>query len=166
MQVIISGGSNISPIENIPKALSLLREMVEIKKVSSYYITDPIGNDDEISEQDQYVNFAVLIHTDISAKELKYNVLRVIERKLGRKRCENKFASREIDLDIVFFGNLIIKQNDIQIPDDAFLKYAHVYFPVVEICPNFIHPVLHKSLQSCEQFSQNSFSKIELDTDI
>ncbi|MEN8116972.1 MAG: 2-amino-4-hydroxy-6-hydroxymethyldihydropteridine diphosphokinase [Bacteroidota bacterium] len=103
---IIGIGSNIEANKNIPKILEILKNKVEVIKVSSLIKTKPIG----IKNQPDYTNGAVKIKTDLSRNELN-GLLKNIEDQLGRNRTAPKFGPRCIDLDIVVWNGEIVDKD-------------------------------------------------------
>lgn len=101
--VIIGIGSNIDAESNISKMLEILREHVEIVKVSEMIKTKPIG----IENQPDYTNGAVKISTELNKEDLTV-LLKAIENELGRDRTVPKFGPRTIDLDIVVWNGEIV----------------------------------------------------------
>lgn len=105
-EVIIGIGSNIDADKNISGMLEILREKVEVVKVSPMIRTKPIG----IENQPDYTNGAVKIKTEHEQKSLN-KLLKQIEDQLGRDRTGPKFGPRTIDLDIVTWNGEIIDQD-------------------------------------------------------
>lgn len=105
-EVIIGIGSNIDADKNISGMLKILREKVEVVKVSPMIRTKPIG----IENQPDYTNGAVKIKTEHEQKSLN-KLLKQIEDQLGRDRTGPKFGPRTIDLDIVTWNGEIIDQD-------------------------------------------------------
>lgn len=105
-EVIIGIGSNIDADKNISGMLEILREKVEVVKVSPMIRTKPIG----IENQPYYTNGAVKIKTEHEQKSLN-KLLKQIEDQLGRDRSGPKFGPRTIDLDIVTWNGEIIDQD-------------------------------------------------------
>ena len=103
---IVGIGSNIKAKTNIPKMLKILKEKVEILKVSAFKQTKPIG----IENQPDFTNGAVKVKTKLNKADFK-NLLKEIEEKMGRDRTKLKFASRCIDLDIVVWNGEIIDED-------------------------------------------------------
>ena len=101
--VIIGIGSNIDAESNISKMLKILKEHVEIVKVSEMIRTKPIG----IENQPDYTNGAVKISTELNKEDLTV-LLKAIEDKMGRDRTVPKFGPRTIDLDIVVWNGEIV----------------------------------------------------------
>jgi 2-amino-4-hydroxy-6-hydroxymethyldihydropteridine diphosphokinase len=102
-ECIIGIGSNINPENNIKDSLMILEREVEVKGVSSWVKTTPIG----ITDQDDFVNSAVKIRTTMTKEELVH-YLKKLEDRLGRDRTLPKFGPRVIDLDIIVWNNEIV----------------------------------------------------------
>ena len=140
-QVVIALGSNIEKERNLPLAIELLREMGNVTAVSPIYETEPVG----LLNQPNFWNAAVLIQTDLTASEIKLQIINVVEARLGRVRQPDKNAPRTIDADIVLFNDLVFAYDGGDgclrlIPDPDLLKFAHVAVPVADLLPNFPHP--------------------------
>ena len=106
-EVYLSFGSNVGDrAANIETALKLLHDSgVKTKKLSSLYETEPWGN----SNQPGFLNCAGIFDTNYSARKLMNEILG-IEKQMGRQRTE-KWQPRNIDIDILFFGNEIVNEN-------------------------------------------------------
>lgn len=133
-RVYIGLGSNINPEQNIPLALVLLSQQVQIISVSQVWETQPVG-----SGGANFLNAAVLVTTQLPLQLLKNVVLRPIESRLGRKRTFNKNAPRQIDLDILIYDERVV---DTKIWARAFLAV-----PLAELVPKLLHPDTHETLQ-------------------
>jgi 2-amino-4-hydroxy-6-hydroxymethyldihydropteridine diphosphokinase len=121
--------------ENIALAAgSLLRS-------SSIYETAPWGK----SDQADFFNQALELETPLDAPALM-NVLLAIEEKMGRQRRE-KFGSRIIDIDILFFNDAIIREPGLIIPHPEIPNRRFVLAPMNEIAPSYQHPVLGRSVR-------------------
>ena len=102
MKAVIALGSNLGdPKENLDLALALLREATDVKSISSYYITKPVGYED----QPDFVNAVCIIETELPAKDL-LNMLHGIEKAMGRERTI-KWGPRTLDLDIIQYGSML-----------------------------------------------------------
>lgn len=132
-QAWLSLGSNIEAESCLPKAVQLLREVGKIVSVSSVWESESVG-----FEGPNFLNACVLFLTHLQPVELKEQVIRPIEAKLGRIRSAEKNAPRTIDIDIVLF--------DEQPLNTDFWDYAFVTVPLAELTPDFQHPVRHKNL--------------------
>jgi len=141
--VLLAFGSNLGDrVKNIEHALGLLNETdtVELVKTSSYYKTEPMG---EFSQPD-FINSAALIFTTLNAKAL-LKLLKNIELLVGR-RPRARWREREIDIDILLFDDVVMDDEELQIPHRQMHKRNFVLTPAVEIAPDFLHPVLNKSI--------------------
>lgn len=132
-QAYINLGSNISPRENLARAIALLREAANVGTISSIWETPPAGG-----EGPNFLNVVVLVYTQMSADELKYRILRPIEAQLGRVRTGNPYEPRSIDLDILIYDDKVI--------DDELWRHAHHAVPLAELIPEFIHPISGETL--------------------
>jgi 2-amino-4-hydroxy-6-hydroxymethyldihydropteridine diphosphokinase len=117
-------GSNIQPEKNLTLGLNLLRNMVTISRLSSVWETPSVG-----SSGPDFLNLAMLITTPLNASEFRTQILRPLEKKLGRVRSANKNAPRTFDADIILFDDLLLDRN--------LWSYAHRAVPVAEILPNY-----------------------------
>ncbi len=139
-------GSNIGKREIY---LSLAAELIEnnIGKIiskSSVYSTSAWGNEN----QNDFLNMAVCVETSRvlgTAEELLQTILE-IEKQIGRER-NKKWEARIIDIDILFFNQLIFKSANLQIPHPHLHERRFVLVPLAEIASELIHPVLNKSVQ-------------------
>jgi len=139
--VFLSLGSNIGNKEDhINKALTFISELYEVKKISHLYLTEPVGN----IKQDWFLNCAVEIKTDIDPKKLLSSI-KTIEKKLGRKKTV-KNGPRIIDIDILFYGDHVIKTKNLVIPHPLMQERLFVLRPMMDINLDFVHPVLKKSI--------------------
>ena len=129
-------GSNIDPEDNIPAALRLLEQSVRVVAVSTFYRTEPLGP----PGSPPFINGVVKIETDIPPRKLKFDILRKIEDALGRRRTEDKYSPRPIDLDIMVYGDLKIHEPDLRLPDPDILTRAFVAHPLFELDPEMILP--------------------------
>ncbi len=120
----------------IKKALVLINALPETKitKLSSLYETAPVG----YTEQGSFFNGACELETTLPPLELLKDLL-TIEDSLGRVRTV-RWGPRTIDLDILFYNNLILHQHNLIIPHPAIAERGFVLYPLAEIAPHFIHP--------------------------
>lgn len=133
MKAVIALGSNIgNPKENLDLALSLLREATEVKAVSSYYTTKPVGYED----QPDFVNAVCIIETELPALEL-LNMMHGIEKSMGRERTI-KWGPRTIDLDIIQYGSMLSNAEELTLPHPRAHERMFVLEPWAEIEPDAI----------------------------
>jgi 2-amino-4-hydroxy-6-hydroxymethyldihydropteridine diphosphokinase len=134
-------GDKIGYIQQAHKMLNFT-DKIEVKNCSSFYETEPYGN----KNQDWFVNVALEIKTSLSAEDLLHECLR-IESQLGRQRdAVSKWLPRTIDIDIIFYSNSIITNKDLQIPHPEVHNRAFVLVPMLELNPDFVHPIIGKTI--------------------
>jgi 2-amino-4-hydroxy-6-hydroxymethyldihydropteridine diphosphokinase len=150
-RAFIALGSNINPEYNMREAVRRLASRCRLLAVSPVYETAPVGKTD----QPNFLNAAALIETDLTAAELKTQVLQVIERELGRgaagARTEDKNAPRTIDLDIALFGEQVLDVGPRHIPDPDISKYPHIAVPLADLAPRQLHPETGRTLLEIAQ---------------
>ncbi|MEA3349051.1 MAG: 2-amino-4-hydroxy-6-hydroxymethyldihydropteridine diphosphokinase [Chloroflexota bacterium] len=127
-------GSNLSPGENLPKSVSMLRRYVDIKLLSMVWESPDVGG-----KRANYLNAAILIETNLFASNFKKQVLRSIEAALGRLRTDKKGCPCAIDLDILIFDGIIINCN--------LWRFAFLAVPIAEIYPNIENPLTNETLK-------------------
>ena len=133
MKAVIALGSNLgNPKENLDLALTLLREATDVKQVSSYYITKPVGYED----QPDFVNAVCIIETELPAMEL-LNMLHGIEKAMGRERTI-KWGPRTLDLDIIQYGAMLSSAEELTLPHPRAHERKFVLEPWHEIEPDAI----------------------------
>lgn len=134
-RVILSLGSNIGDrVLNCRSALEEISGFAEIRRVSSVYETEPVGHEN----QPDFINCAAQIDTALSPHDL-LSRLREVEKVLGRVRDE-RWRPRTIDIDIIFYDDLILDTEELTIPHVSAHARRFVLEPVCEIDPMFVHP--------------------------
>jgi 2-amino-4-hydroxy-6-hydroxymethyldihydropteridine diphosphokinase len=149
MRVFILLGSNEgNRVFFLKEAIRKLENLGKILKISSIYETKPWGN----LEQANFLNCVLEMQTTLSAENLLTEILS-IEKSLGRER-KTKWQARTIDIDILYFGNLIIQSENLQIPHPFLHQRRFTLIPLVEIASDFLHPIFQKTnqelLNKCE----------------
>jgi len=153
-RVYLGLGSNLGDREgNIKKSILLLSEHCKIIKCSSLYETEPIG----YKEQGWFLNGVLSIETSHQPMEF-LKILHNIENNLGRiRRIKN--GPRVIDLDLLFYGDEVICQENLIVPHPELHKRSFVLTPLAEIAPHLIHPIFKKSIReladSCKEITKN-----------
>jgi len=146
MAVVYLGiGTNLpSRKKNIAAALRLLkRRKIRINQVSSFFKTKP----EEGVKGSYFLNGVAEIETELKPKTLLM-VLKEIEGNLGRERNHKREEPRTIDLDIIFYGSLILDEPGFIIPHPRFRKRRFVLEPLNEIAPSFKDPVTGKKIKT------------------
>lgn len=139
----IGMGSNIGDREsNLDTALEMLRmqEGIEVTAVSSYLNTAPVG----YTEQPDFLNAVAELRTSLTPAQL-LEVCRRVEQELKRVRII-RWGPRTIDLDILLYGNMVINEEDLIIPHPRMQEREFVLYPLNEIAPQAIHPVMKKTV--------------------
>lgn len=135
-------GSNLgNKLKNIETAINKLKnsEGVKLKKVSTIIETEAYGR-----KMDNFLNCVVEIETFLNPFQL-LRLTSSIEVELKRTR-EIKWGPRTIDLDILFFDDLVLTTTELTIPHYDIKNRDFVLKPMAELCPNLIHPVINKSM--------------------
>jgi 2-amino-4-hydroxy-6-hydroxymethyldihydropteridine diphosphokinase len=112
-----------------------------IRQASSLYETAPWGK----SDQSWFLNQALQLATEAEPSAL-LKILLQIEEKMGRRRLE-KYGSRRIDIDILFFNDAILRRPELIIPHPEIANRRFVLEPLDEIAPEYCHPVLRLSVR-------------------
>ena len=136
----LSLGSNLDPETHLRRAIAELRARFGAVVVSPVYRTAAIGFDGP-----DFLNAAASIDSDLDVLALDA-WLHALEAAHGRRRDGPRFSSRTLDIDIVFFDDLVMTgPGHLQIPRPE-LKYAFVLKPLVDIAPDFRDPLSGKTL--------------------
>ncbi len=140
-RVFLCLGSNLGDRKgNLDDALRLISDFADIRNVSSVYETAPVG----YLDQPDFLNVVCEISTDLKPQELLERT-QGIERELGRRKTV-RFGPRNIDVDIILYGNEIINSDKLTIPHARMTDRAFVMVPLCEIAPDVVHPVRHMTI--------------------
>jgi 2-amino-4-hydroxy-6-hydroxymethyldihydropteridine diphosphokinase len=142
-EVYVSIGSNIDRERNIRTAVKALQQHFDPVTLSSVYETQAQG-----FAGDPFYNLVAGFDTELGVEQIN-KLLHDIENQQGRRRGEQKFSPRTLDLDLLLYGDAIVAENNI--PRDEITRYAFVLLPLVEIAPDTPHPRLHKSMRDLWQ---------------
>lgn len=143
--VYLSIGSNMGDKEQyLNHAVEMLMEQEDIivKKVSDFIVTKPYG----YTNQDDFLNGCLYLRTLKQPYEL-LDYLHEVEKCAGRER-KIHWGPRTLDLDILFYDKLILEDDELIIPHKEIEKREFVLKPLVQIAPNFRHPVSGNSVQT------------------
>jgi 2-amino-4-hydroxy-6-hydroxymethyldihydropteridine diphosphokinase len=139
----LSAGSNLGDRRgNLEFALTCLERENAVKKISSYFETEPVG----YLNQPWFLNIAIEIEASRAPLEL-LDLCQSIEKSCGRVRTFPN-APRALDLDILLFDDEIICDGRLVIPHPRLQERRFVLEPLAQIAPDLIHPVLKKSIRS------------------
>ena len=141
-RVYLSLGSNLGDrVANLRTAIERLGTLGKVLAVSSFYETEPV----EFAAQPWFLNCAVELDTAKMPKQLMAGILD-IEREMGRRRVQKK-GPRTVDIDILLFGNSVIKMQGLTIPHPALHERRFVLEPLAEIAPEARHPVFKRTVR-------------------
>ncbi|WNH48176.1 2-amino-4-hydroxy-6-hydroxymethyldihydropteridine diphosphokinase [Stenotrophomonas aracearum] len=133
--VLLSLGSNLQPQQHLHAAVAVLRQRFGDIRVSPAYRTAAVGFDGPA-----FLNNAVALETDMPLEALD-TWLHAVEDAHGRDRSGPRFSDRTLDIDVVFYGDLIVEgPGHLRIPRPE-LKHAFVLKPLADIAPDFVDPV-------------------------
>ncbi len=140
--VFLALGSNLGDRKaNLEKALQLLGERLALERLSSLYESEPMG----LKGQPLFLNAVCSVKTDVGPFQL-LSLLKGVEVALGRAPSFPD-APRLIDVDILFYGNLVIETDRLVIPHPRLEERAFVLIPLAEIAPDLIHPGSGRSIK-------------------
>ena len=134
-RVYVSLGSNIEPRQHIRAGLAEMKQHYGTLTLSAIYESEAVG-----FEGDNFYNLVAGFDTPLDVYSVA-NILRLIEKNNGRIRTAKRFSARTLDLDILLYDDLILKNEQVNIPRDEILRYAFVLLPLAEIAQETQHPV-------------------------
>lgn len=140
VDVYVSAGSNVAPVENLRLACRELRRRFGPLSMSGVYRNPPVG-----FEGDDFLNLVLCFRT----AEPPAAVVAELERLhllAGRVRGLERFAPRTLDLDLLLYGDAIITEHAIRVPREDILKYGFVLGPLAELAPELRHPVTGQTM--------------------
>lgn len=133
-------GSNLGDRQaNLDRALEFLGQRMRIKKISSIYDSEPVGN----IEQPRFLNLVCEVVTNLPPMAL-LALGKGIENKLGRWGGPSG-APRTIDIDILLYGDEVVETPELTIPHPRMGRRAFVLVPLTEIAPDVVHPASGKT---------------------
>ncbi|MBT8220613.1 MAG: 2-amino-4-hydroxy-6-hydroxymethyldihydropteridine diphosphokinase [Bacteroidia bacterium] len=139
----LSTGSNIgNRKDNLARAYQLIQDRIgTVIRQSSLYETEAWG----IQNQRVFFNQILYIHTKLSVEEV-LECMKDIESEMGRIR-EDKWKERIIDIDILFYDDLIYESPDLTVPHPHLHNRNFILVPFLEIAPEYVHPKLNQSMR-------------------
>ncbi len=153
--VYLALGTNLgNRLANLNAAIKLLSQSSVINLQSSIYETPPWG----YTDQPAFLNMAVKAETDLDAASLLKR-LKQVEAEVGRVESF-RWGPRQIDIDILFYDDLIFESESLIIPHPRLHERAFVLVPLTDIAPDFVHPILKKTIK--ELLAQMDSTEIKL----
>lgn len=153
---ILLGGNLGDKRKIFSETILFLKEKVgKITKQSSVYQTEPWGFDSD----DFFWNQVIEIVTELSPEEVLH-ITQEIEIQLGRVRKTDRYDSRLIDIDILFYEDRIIESEKLIVPHPRLQERKFALIPLSEIAPEMVHPVFHKNIRQLLAESADSL-KVE-----
>lgn len=152
MQVYISLGSNIERERHLLAAYETLKSRYHPLLCSPVYETRAVG-----MEAPPFHNAVIRLTCEESPWTI-YNFLREIENQNGRIRQQERFSSRTLDLDLLLYGDVVLKTPQFELPRSEILTQAFVLKPLAVIAGEQLHPVLHKSYTELWQTYHATFN--------
>lgn len=150
-KVILSLGSNLGNREKfLADAIVKINQRIgEVLIQSSVFQTTPWGFD----SSELFLNQIIMIHTELTPQDVLH-IIHEIEHEAGRIRSAERFNNRTLDIDIIFYDDLILDTPELQIPHPTLHQRLFVLMPLHEVAPGWIHPILRKDvtslLQACD----------------
>ena len=151
--IILSIGTNIGDRErNIENAIVALAEIGKVTAISPIYTSEPWGFESE----NGFYNTVLTMESELLPLDLLQETQR-IERELGRTtKTTTEYADRVIDIDIIAYGQTIIETPELTIPHKLMHLRNFVLYPLADITPNWVHPILQLSVQELKNKSEDN----------
>jgi 2-amino-4-hydroxy-6-hydroxymethyldihydropteridine diphosphokinase len=159
MIAFVGLGANLgNRLETLKRAIVKIKHLPDSKLSgeSSFYETEPVGP----VSQPNYLNAVLQIETGLSARELLDHFLR-IEASEGRVRTYSN-ASRTLDIDLLFFGQEVIQEEGLRIPHPRLHLRKFTLIPLVELAPEWRHPLLQKSVRELLKMNDSVESVVKV----
>lgn len=137
----LSLGSNIAPEHNLRAAADALRARFGTVRFSPVYRTAAVG-----FHGAAFLNAAAALQTDLDPNALDA-WLHALEDAQGRDRSGPRFSSRTLDIDLLLYGNRVLRgPGNLAVPRPELVQHAFVLRPMVDLAPELLHPLLGRSM--------------------
>jgi 2-amino-4-hydroxy-6-hydroxymethyldihydropteridine diphosphokinase len=155
--VYIALGTNLGERSaNLQEATRMLEKAVKTRRLSPIYETPPWG----YLDQPAFLNQVLEVETDLSPQDL-HSYTKQVESRVGRTKTF-RFGPRKIDLDILFYDDLVLETENLAIPHPRIEGRGFVLVPMSDLAPDLRHPVLGKTiLQLCAESDRTGIVQFE-----
>ncbi len=137
-RVFVGVGTNINKAHNLRSCFSTLQQIFRKVVKSSVYQSAAVG-----FEGEDFYNMVVSFETTLTPSNIN-RIFFEIEKKHGRRRGKNQYASRELDLDQLLYDDLIVDTDEVYLPHKDLSKYSYTLKPMAEIAGDLVHPLIGK----------------------
>lgn len=144
VRIYVGLGSNLGDKKTyLLNAIELINEQIgPVVARSVFFVSEPWGYESE----NTFLNACVAVETSIDPMQCLY-LIKDIERTLGRsEKLTSDYQDRVIDLDILFYDDLVFQDAELEIPHPLLHMRRFVLEPLAEIAPSLMHPVLKKTI--------------------
>ena len=153
-RIYISIGSNVEEEQHLRKAIVDLQAHYGELQLSSVYESESVG-----FHGDNFLNMVVGLDTDEDVHSV-VQTLRQIEDRHGRIRSGPRFSARTLDLDLLLYDELVLKENGLELPRDEITRNAFVLWPLAELAPQLVHPVVRQTMANLWQAFDKDSQKL------
>lgn len=146
VEVLVTAGSSVEKERSLPEAIARMRQHpdLNVRSVSEVLESASVGGPRDAPD---FHNAAIRLATELSPESLRAE-LRGIEHEMGRKRGDDPNQPRIIDLDIIYYDDLVQDFGRWSIPHPDAVRYRYVAVPIAQIAPDWPHPVTGRSALS------------------
>jgi len=158
-EAFVGLGANLdNPLQQVTQAISELDaiEHTRVLAASSLYRSAPVG----YADQPDFINAVAKLQTGLSPRRL-LDALHVIENRHGRRRSVRN-APRTLDLDLLLYGELVVREEDLILPHPRMHERAFVLLPLVEIAPDASLPGYAPLAQLLAQVDRSGVNKLDV----
>lgn len=140
--VAIGLGSNLGGrLIHLVTAVRGLRPLIDLRRGSAVYESPPMY----LEDQPLFLNACCVGETELTARSL-LDSLQALERAAGRSGAGPRFGPRELDLDILLYGDMVIEETDLRVPHPRMAERPFVLWPLAEIAGHWLHPETGRSV--------------------
>jgi 2-amino-4-hydroxy-6-hydroxymethyldihydropteridine diphosphokinase len=152
-------GTNLGDrAQNLRQALAGLKQWMTVTAVSPIYETEPWG----VTDQPLFWNMCVAGETAVSPHTLLTH-LKQLEQEIGRTPTR-RWGPRLIDIDILFYDDLVLQSDNLTIPHPGIPQRAFVLVPLVDIAPDWVHPQSQKTVREMmAEVGQTAVHRLPID---